>query len=126
MKRLWISIGLFVSVLLLCIYELFAIRDISEKSEYHIMVMQERIEKNDINGAIEVSRELNELWDKNYTILTIFIHHDPLEEIEQTLRIINTSIVQQDIDSFWTESTRAYIQITKLSDTDIPSIGNIL
>ena len=125
MKRLWISTILLLSVIGLCIYELVAIRDISEKSEKNISDMQQCVEKNDLEGALEISYQLNQLWQQNYTILTMFIHHDPLESIDQSLSVINTSILHSDDSNFWIESTRAAVQITKLSDTDIPSLGNI-
>lgn len=125
MNRLWISIAILVSVICLCAYELFKIRDLSEKSEQNISEMQQYIIKNDFSSALKISQETNEMWENNNTLIAMFVQHEPLENIEQSLAVISVSIVQNNLQDFWTESTKASIQITKLSDTDIPSLGNI-
>lgn len=126
MKRLVVTSALLASVVGLCCFELYSVNKIYNEAHDIVYKMQDDIKNNYIQDAVELGDELSKLWQNNNVLLSIFIQHESLENIEQTIELINTSIKKSEESDFWMESSRAIIQLQNLCETEFPSIGNIL
>lgn len=127
MKKRIIIIAVMISmVLAACIFEVTFVDRISASSYELISDMQKTY---DIDENIDISKqasELYELWQNSIPLISVFIQHESIDEIEQSIAIIKNAIEKNDIETFYIESTRVTAQIQSLRDTEFPYIENIL
>lgn len=125
-NKLLIVCILLALVLGACAYEMISIDNISAKSCEIIDSMQAPDSWDNKKELKQLSNELYELWSNKIPTLSIFVQHEMIDEIEQSIAIIKNSIEQDDEETFQVESTRAVIQVRNLRDTEFPYIENIL
>lgn len=125
-KRVIIVTLLLIFSIGICLYELYNINNISKESIENLKTMQMYVEQEDIESAQTLSEQTKELWDKNNVMLTIFMQHQYVEDILQTLNVMDTALNIEETSDFFTENTRAILQISKFSHTEFPKIENIL
>ncbi|MBQ6143771.1 MAG: DUF4363 family protein [Clostridia bacterium] len=127
-KVLWAGILAVFSVIS-CIFLMFYIINISDKTVDSIKSIQQDFSTSNFKSAHKKAEKLNDYWEENQHILSIMVHHEMLEEIEQSITLIKTSIdISQDPknDNFWIESNKATIYLENLREVEIPTLGNIL
>lgn len=127
-KVLWAGILAVFSVIF-CIFLMFYIINISDKTVDSIKSIQQDFSTSNFKSAHKKAEKLNDYWEENQHILSIMVHHEMLEEIEQSITLIKTSIdISQDPknDNFWIESNKATIYLENLREVEIPTLGNIL
>ena len=122
-NKLIIVLMLLASIFGVCAYEMISIDKISKESCGILSQMQDG--KEDKQALTELSTRLSKLWSEKISILAIFIQHEMLDDIEQSIAIIKNSIDQDDEETFQIETTRAIVQIQNLRDTEFPYIENI-
>ena len=125
-KRVIIVTLLLIFSIGICLYEIYRLNNISEESIKNLKTMQMYVEQEDIESAQRISEQTKELWDKNNVMLTIFIQHEYVEDILQSLNVMDTALNIGEESNFFTENTRAILQISKLNHTEFPKIENIL
>lgn len=125
-KRLFLSIGLFVFSLAIGAYSFFYVVRTTNKVSDTIVSLQNHVTNQEYSKALDEAKNLDISWKKSHHILEIFIHHEALENVDQSLSVINTAIDKESWDDFWSESARVASQIENLHDSENPSIGNIL
>ena len=79
-----------------------------------------------IDDAISLSEKILNEWDNKHNKLAIFIDHNSLEGIDQTMDIINTCLTTDNIPEFHIEVAKINALLEDLTDTEMPSIYNIL
>ena len=126
MNRITIALLLLISVIGICIFEVLKIKNVSDKVINDLTLIQKYIADGDTQKALSLSSDVCDNWQNNNTIIAIFVQHDSLENIEQSLALMKSAIEQDEISSFWAENIRSIVQITNLSDTEFPNIENIL
>lgn len=127
-KVLWAGILAVFSVIS-CIFFMFYIINVSDKTVDSIKSIQQDFSTSNFKSAHKKAEELNDYWEENQHILSIMVHHEMLEEIEQCIALIKTSIdISQEPknDNFWIESNKATIYLENLREVEIPTLGNIL
>ncbi|MBQ2671958.1 MAG: DUF4363 family protein [Clostridia bacterium] len=127
-KVLWAGILAVFSVIS-CIFLMFYIINISDKTVDSIKSIQQDFSTSNFKSAHKKAEKLNDYWEENQHILSIMVHHEMLEEIEQCIALIKTSIdISQEPknDNFWIESNKATIYLENLREVEIPTLGNIL
>ena len=125
-KRLFISIGLFLFSIAVGLCSFFYVVKTTDKVSDTIISVQNQVSAGKYSEASDEAKNLDISWKNAHHILEIFIHHEALENIDQSLSVISTSIDKRQWDDFWTESARVTTQIENLHDSENPSIGNIL
>lgn len=125
-KRLFISIGLFLFSIAVGFCSFFYVVKTTDKVSDTIISVQNQVSAGKYSEASDEAKNLDISWKKAHHILEIFIHHESLENVDQSLSVISTSIDKRQWDDFWTESARVTTQIENLHDSENPSIGNIL
>lgn len=127
-KLIWTSIlsGLAVIICVLC---MFYVMIVSDKAAASIKNIQNSFSTSQFNAAEAEVEELDEFWENNHTMLSIIIHHDILEEIEESISLIKSTIKTTDDSNdpdFWMESSSALVELKNLREVEIPTLGNIL
>ena len=125
-KRLFISIGLFLFSVVVGIYSFFYIVKTTNKVSDKIISVQKCVSDGKYLEASDEVKNLDMSWKKAHHILEIFIHHEALENIDQSLSVIGTCVDKKQWDDFWIESAKVATQIENLHDSENLSIGNIL
>lgn len=126
MNRIWTAISILLVLMIGCITELTYINKITNDMKDRLLEINQYVENNSMETALKSSNELHEEWDKNHSIMALFITHDRLENIDQSVEIINANIKSDESSDFFTESARLYAQLNHLKDTELPTINNIL
>lgn len=127
MKNKLLTISILIALVLgACAYEMITIDNVFKDSCEIIDSMSDLERQNKKDELLEASDKLYQLWGEKMPILSMFVQHEIVDEIEQSIAIIKSSVEQDDSDTFQTEITRAAIQIQSLRDTEFPYIENIL
>ncbi len=127
MKNKLLTVSILIALVLgACAYEMITIDNVFKDSCEIIDSMSDLERQNKKDELLEASDKLYQLWGKKMPILSMFVQHEIVDEIEQSIAIIKSSVEQDDSDTFQTEITRAAIQIQSLRDTEFPYIENIL
>lgn len=127
-KLIWTSIlsGL---AIILCVLCMFYVMAVSDKAANSIKNIQNSFSNSQFNAAEAEIEELDEFWENNHTMLSIIIHHDMLEEIEESIGLIKSAVKTSEDSNdpdFWMESSSALVELKNLREVEIPTLGNIL
>lgn len=112
-----------------CVISLFYIENTSETALSYISEIQNQIEKKDYKTSKTSAQNLEDFWDRQNETLATFVHHEMLEEIDQSVRSIN--IMLKDFDeseetNLKVECTKAQSLLENFKNSEMPSITNIL
>ncbi len=127
-KVIWATILAAFSVIS-CVLLMFYIINVSDKAIGAVQNIQQDFSTSNFKSASKKADDLNNFWEENQNIMSIVVHHEMLEEIEQSIALIKTSIdTSKDSknDNFWMESNKAVIYLKNLREVEIPTLGNIL
>ena len=127
-KLVWKSI-LSGFAVVLCVLCMFYVMTISDKAAASVKNIQNSFSNSQFNAAEAEAEELDEFWENNHTMLSIIIHHDMLEEIEESISLIKSTVKTSEDSNdpdFWLESSSALVELKNLREVEIPTLGNIL
>ncbi|MGN1043931.1 MAG: DUF4363 family protein [Acutalibacteraceae bacterium] len=127
-KLIWTSILSGVAVII-CVVCMFYVMIVSDKAVASVKNIQNSFSAAQFNAAEAEIEELDEFWESNHTMLSIIIHHDILEEIEESIGLIKSTIKTSEDSNdpdFWLESSGALVELKNLREIEIPTLGNIL
>lgn len=127
-KVIWATILAAFSVIS-CVLLMFYIINVSDKAIGAVQNIQQDFSTSNFKSASKKADDLNNFWEENQNLMSIVVHHEMLEEIEQSIALIKTSIdTSKDSknDNFWMESNKAVIYLKNLREVEIPTLGNIL
>lgn len=126
MKRLLVTLSLFVVVLGTCIAEtMFLDNTVSSFTEEIENTIQETTNEN-IEYALELSNNIEKKWQEKQAFISTFIDHNRLEQIDQSIISMITNLSNEQIEDFYVEGEVAKSQLNHLRDTELPLIQNIL
>lgn len=128
MKKVVISIGIAILSVAICLISMFYVDSTAKTAEKYIDQIQTSISNQQYNTALVKTNELNKFWNDNHTMMSIILHHERIEEIEESIAVIKSSLehpAEEDTD-FWLEINRSMTKIKNLKDTEKPSLANIL
>ena len=129
MKKVLGAAILAIFSIISCILLMFYVINVSDKTMASVQNIQQDFYNSDFKSASEKADNLNDFWEENQNIMSIIVHHEMLEEIEESIALIKTSIdTAEDSkdDNFWIESNKATIHLKNLREVEIPTLGNIL
>jgi hypothetical protein len=126
MKRVWVAMCMMAFVVALCLTELFVTEKLANEMDASILSARQAVQNQDYAQAEEYSIRISEQWKRYHNMLSLYITHDRLEQIDQSFSILSTNLEQGMYDEFLVELRRAYGQLEHLRDTEMPTLGNIL
>ncbi len=126
MKKAWISIIITVVIIGLSLTDILLTAHIEEELQGSLQNLEELVDDDNIEDAIAYSEVIKSDWKKYHEILAIFITHEYLEGIDNSIVRINSSLEHDDIETFWEECACTKIMIESIKTTEYPTISNIL
>ena len=133
MKKLVSAFLIAIVSVLICVLSLSYVNTVAQHSEDSLKNIQNLVSNFQYNSALREITELNKYWEDNQDLLSVILHHETLEEIEENLNIIKYSLEYLNNNdsnnivniNFWLESARSLIKINNLKNTEEPSVANI-
>ena len=125
MRNVWFLIAIILSVCGFCLYYTL---DVSAKTTEKIKNIQSDV----IYGKKQIAKnktiDLDQYWEQNQFFLSMLVHHENLEKIEDSIKIMSVSLnnIPDDESDFWVSSTNALSSLENLKNIEAPSIENIL
>ena len=106
-----------------CIGSLFYIENTSETA------LSYQIENNDYENSKVNAENLEKFWNNQNETLATFVHHEMLEEIDESVRSINVilkSFDENEKTNLKVECKKAQSMLENFKDSEMPTITNIL
>ena len=133
MKKLVSAFLIAIVSVLVCVLSLSYVNTVAQHAEDSLKNIQSLVSNFQYNSALREITELNKYWEDNQDLLSVILHHEILEEIEENLNIIKSSLEYLNNNNsnnivdinFWLESARSLIKINNLKNTEEPNIANI-
>lgn len=129
MKKVFWAAILAAFSIISCVLLMFYVINVSDKAMQSVKNIQQDFSASNFTSASKKADDLNNFWEENQNIMSIIVHHEMLEEIEESIALIKTSIDTSENsknDNFWMESNKATIYLKNLREVEIPTLGNIL
>lgn len=126
MNRIYLALLIVFVIFSGCIFEVSSVNKITDDLSMKVQSAEEYVVNNDLSSAVEVMDQINNLWDKKYAFFAIFIPHDRLENIDQSLKSIRAGLKNNEKEQFFSESEKVKASIKSLRETESAKIQNIL
>ncbi len=129
MKKVVGALILALISIVACIVSLFYIENTSETALSYVSEIQNKIEKNDYKSSAEKAQNLENFWNKKNDLLATFVHHEMLEEIDESVRSINVMLKNFDESektNLKVECKKAQTLLEDFKNAETPTIINIL
>ena len=112
-----------------CAISLFYIENTSETALSYVSEIQTQIEKDNYKSSAENAQNLENFWNEKNDLLATFVHHEMLEEIDETVRSINVMLKNFNEDektNVKVKCKKAQTLLEDFKDSEMPTITNIL
>jgi len=128
MKKLIITSFIAVLSVAICLLCMFYVDSVATKAEKYVENIQISVSNQQYRAALGQINELSNFWGQNHDMLSMILHHEMLEEIEEAIALVKSSLEHPDEENvnFWTQITSSLIKIQNLKETESPSLANIL
>jgi regulator of sigma D len=125
MAKFKIAAVIFLLALALCFVNFIIIENVVKTARAYLAEIEKHKNDEEFEKAIEKCEKLNDYWDKKTKPLSIFIHHDTLDKINQTLKTMGASLENKSALESSKAETAASAYIKTLKESDEISIENI-
>ena len=126
MKRIWIAGIAFIIVLGLCIYQIIFVNKAISSVQAKVTESMESLEIEDYETTKELTDEIEELWNEKNKKLALTISHIQIEDVDQSISVLNANIKSEEYSDFLAELSRINVKLDNIRDSGIPIISNIL
>jgi hypothetical protein len=126
MNRLYIAIGTIVLIISISVISLFSLKNTTKEIAFRLDEIKTYSKEEKIEDAIKSADKLYNFFSKKSDMLILFIRHDSIEELEETLSRLSPLLENQDSSEFYAEVSKAIGLTEKLINHELPLIKNIL
>lgn len=128
MKKLVITSIVAVFCVAFCVFCTVYVRGTAEKAEEYTQNLETLVEKGDRKAALNEVSLFEDYWKTNQDMLSTVLHHEMLEEIEQSIAVTKACLEHsfEDGTDFWNQLAIVKKQIENLKKSEMPSWENIL
>lgn len=126
MKRVIFSIILLAIIIAGCMVEISFLDSTIISLTENIKNTETLINSDEMDKAIEKNNSTLKIWSNRKNLISTFIDHHHIQEIDETLAIMRALLENNQSEDFFSESSRVINQMEHLKDTEVPSIENIL
>ncbi len=129
MKRVIGALILALIAVAACAFTLFYIENTSNTALSYVLEMQTQIEKNNYKNSAENAQNLENFWNEKNDLLATFVHHEMLEEIDESVRSINVMLKNFDENektNLQVRCKKAHTLLDDFKNADMPTIITIL
>ncbi|MGN0459763.1 MAG: DUF4363 family protein [Ruminococcus sp.] len=125
MKRLWYALVLVIIALGICFTEIIAVRNSYNTFVETIDQARLAVENKDYERARELSRTLEEKWDKNEKKLNYLLEHSVLDDLSVTFAELPDLTSEDSESDFLSDIDKIKRQLTVLYTNELPYGDNI-
>lgn len=125
MIRVKIAFTLIILIIIYSVSTLFILNSQNDKLKARIENIQQTYESGDVQGALELSNELNDFWHNYEKKVTMIIHDDALAPLNVSIAKITPFISNENAELI-AEIQSIYHQIDQIYEEEFPSWYNIL
>lgn len=126
MKKLIFALSVLTLIIVLGTVSLFYLNNTKKEIELSLQEITKLVEEKNYINASEKADALYNLFEKKTDFLILFIKHDSVEELEETLMRLSPLIENKDTSEFLAEVSKAEGLAEKLFEHEVPSLKNIL
>ena len=127
MKKLVITFFIaLISVAICCGCTVYVAQS-ADEAKIYVEKTQDYVEKSQPKMALKEIGLLEDFWKNNHDVLAMILHHEMLEEIENSIALMWSSLEYSDDNSdFWNESTSMVVKLENLKESEMPNWPNIM
>lgn len=126
MKRSWIGFLLIIIAIGICTSEHILTKNMSENLSTSLNQILNSVNSQSTETATDLNKSLEKDWDYYQKLMSVFISHDILDDINKTLSEIGTQIENEEFYDVSVNISIAKSQIKSIEENEKLSIGNIL
>lgn len=125
MKRIWISLGIFIVLTGICALGTWYTNQISTQMIQTVSQAKSAEQRGETETAVKMSRKAGEDWKALHAVLCLYMPHSKLEAIGQTLAGLPMLCQYGGTEQFLADCDRSVEQISYLNEAEVPSLENI-
>ncbi|XOQ44640.1 MAG: DUF4363 domain-containing protein [Clostridium sp.] len=125
MKRIWISLGIFIVLTGVCILGIWYTNQVTAQMIQTVSQAKAAEQRGDTETAVRLSRKAEEDWHSIHSVLCTYMPHSKLEAIDDTLAGLPMLCQYGGTEQFLADCDRSIEQISYLNESEIPTIANI-
>ena len=126
MKYFWIGIAILALLLTLGITSNVAANLILKESEALLRQADEAVERDDLQNALEKSRQAEQEWNKGKKMLHITMTHTLLDEVDASFSNLHTYGEEDEQTEYRVCCRELLLKIQHIRDMDIPHYYHFL
>ncbi len=128
MKKFIITTVLALLSIAVCVLCATYVSSVASKAQEYVEQIELSVTNQQYRAALGQTNELNNFWEENHDKLSMILHHEMLEDIEESIALMKTSLEhpEEENTDFWQQATSSLTKIKNLQDTESPSLANIL
>ena len=125
MKRLIVSLALFIAVISLCFFGVKYVRASYEKINSELIRSEQCAKSEDYKGAKEAAVLAEEIYTKREQALAAFIKHDILDEVGVCLAAVPPLAEKESREEFLSSLAEAKVALTHIRNDHKFMLGNL-
>ena len=126
MKRLWLAVGIFTAIIVLCVTTLIYQRRQINRLLDNLDTVIAVFDSGDDERAYDLAVTLEVHFSSRTRFFPLFMAHGDLVECRESFALLPSILMDGDVEEFHMESTRCRIQLERLSKSELPTLENIL
>ena len=126
MKRLFISLGILLSVIGLCVATQFYLIHTKEKAVSLVETACESVSRGDLKTARTQMIEFTEYWEKEKKYLTIFVRHHQIEELSVVAASMEPMLAYGNIAEYYAANAQVLELLDLIIESERPTFSTVL
>lgn len=126
MKRIWVALTLMTVCISLAISEFLIVKNKTEYFLEEISTANYYFSKKEYNISTEILDSLRKKWENSEKALNVFLSHEKVDEIEESLSELSQYCEQKELPRFQATFEKTKRQLLCLKQSELPNLENIL
>ena len=126
MNKLWIAFAIIVFEVGFCVFQVSTVKNITQNVQDQLGVVEEYVENDDIENALQHMKKIDEDWCVNYDLLAVFVPHEQINDITTSIASVKNNLEQSQKEDFFLESVKTKTELKCLRETELIKVQNIL
>lgn len=125
MKRLWIGVGIMISVICILIAGNVTINSACEKMTTQVIALAQSAENGDYDSARQSAQKLKSIWTAYHAPLSAIKNHEDLHDLMVNINLLEKYTKEEAEDQMEEACDDALIRLEHIKDGEKISFGNI-
>lgn len=126
MKRLYVSIGIIITLISTGIASLWHLQTSTEKAIEIVEKALETAENGDLEKAEQLNEELQVFWSEKKSLIMLYVRHDDITQIGSLISELNPLLKYSSIPEYMAKLYNIKYMFDKMAKEEIPLPVNIL